>query len=130
MLTSLPTLLGACIILGLVHVLLAGALVTASRGASWNASNRDGVPPPVPVHASRAERASHNFLETFPFFAAALVCAIAVGRDGYLVQTGAQIYFWARLAYLPVYVIGIPYLRSLVWAVALAGLLMVVVALV
>ena len=61
--------------------------------------------------------------------AAALVCAIAVGRQGYLVVLGAQIYFWARLVYLPVYVIGIPFLRSAIWMAATAGLLMVVVAL-
>jgi len=38
---------------------------------------------------------------------------------------GAQLYFWARVVYLPVYVVGIPYLRTLVWVVSLAGLLMV-----
>lgn len=127
--SALPALLAATIILGLVHVLLAGVLVTSSRGLQWNMSNRDGTSAPVPVHAARAQRAKANFLETFPFFAAALVCAIAVDRDGALVQTGAQLYFWARLAYLPIYVLGVPVVRSLVWAVALAGLLMVVVAL-
>ena len=126
MFTSLPTLLALTILLGLFHVLLAGALVTASRGGRWNAGNRDGTPPPVGVHAGRAERASRNFLETFPFFAAALVCAIAIDRTGDRTVLGAQLYFWARLAYLPIYVIGIPYVRSLVWAVSLAGLLMIV----
>ena len=129
MLSSLPTLLAACIVLGLVHITLASLLVTASRGAAWNAGNRDGEAPPVSPRAGRAQRASANFLETFPLFAAALVCAIAVGRQGYLVVLGAQIYFWARLVYLPVYVIGIPFLRSAIWIAATAGLLMVVVAL-
>jgi uncharacterized MAPEG superfamily protein len=129
MLSSLPTLLAACIVLGLVHITLASLLVTASRGAAWNAGNRDGEAPPVSPRAGRAQRASANFLETFPLFAAALVCAIAVGRQGYLVVLGAQIYFWARLVYLPVYVIGIPFLRSAIWMAATAGLLMVVVAL-
>ncbi|MET0280361.1 MAG: MAPEG family protein [Steroidobacteraceae bacterium] len=129
MFTSLPTLLAACIVLGLAHVFLASTLVSMSRGARWNAGNRDGEAPPVSLHAARAQRASMNFLETFPFFAAALVCAIAVSRVGYLVEVGAQIYFWARLVYLPVYVIGIPGLRSLVWLVSLVGLLMVVAAL-
>lgn len=129
MLSSLPTLLAACIVLGLVHILLAGGLVTASRGTAWNVGNRDGEPSPVSPLAGRAQRASVNFLETFPFFAAALVCAIAVGRQGYLVELGAQIYFWARLVYLPVYLFGIPFLRSAIWMAAMAGLLMVVVAL-
>lgn len=129
MLSSLPTLLAACIFLGLAHIVLASVLVSASTGGRWNAGNRDGEAPPVSVQAARAQRASANFLETFPLFAAALVCAIAVSRVGYLVEVGAQIYFWARVVYLPVYVIGIPVVRSLVWTVALVGLLMVVAAL-
>jgi uncharacterized MAPEG superfamily protein len=125
---TLNSLLALSILLGLLHVLLAGFLVTQSRGPKWNVGNRDGEPPPVSVHAARAERASRNFLETFPFFAAALVCAIATGRDGSLALLGAQLYFWARVAYLPIYLFGIPVIRSLVWIVSLVGLLLVVAA--
>jgi uncharacterized MAPEG superfamily protein len=130
MLSSLNFLLAASILLGLAHVLLAGALVTSSRGLNWNMSNRDGEPPPVSLHAERAQRAARNFLETFAFFAAAVVCAIASSRDGYLAVLGAQLYFWARLAYLPIYVIGIPVIRSLVWAVAMVGVVMIVMAII
>ena len=128
MLSSLPSLLGLAILLGLFHVLLAGALVTRSRGAQWNVGARDGEPPPVSVTAGRAQRASANFLETFPFFAAALVCAIATSHDGHRAVLGAQLYFWARVAYLPIYLTGVPVIRSLVWGVSLVGLLMVVFA--
>ena len=38
---------------------------------------------------------------------------------------GAQLYFWARVVYVPLYLAGIPYLRSLAWAVSVAGVLMV-----
>lgn len=129
MFSSLPVLLALTILLGLVHVLLAGALVTGSRGAKWNVGNRDGEAPPVSAHAARAQRASANFLETFAFFAAAVCAVLAMSRTGWLAETGALIYLLARLVYLPIYVIGIPYLRSLVWGVALVGLLMVVAAL-
>ena len=129
MFSTLPTLLGLSILLGLVHILIAGSLVTASRGLKWNAGNRDGEPSVVSLHAGRAQRAQGNFLETFPFFAAAVVCAIAIDRQGYLAETGAQMYFWARVAYLAIYIIGIPVLRTLVWAVSMVGLLMVVVTL-
>lgn len=129
MFSSVPSLLALSILLGLLHVLLAGALVTRSRGVAWNMGNRDGEAPPVPPHAARAQRAAGNFLETFPFFAAAVVAALAMQRTGGQVELGAQLYFWARLAYLPIYLIGIPGLRSLVWAVSLAGILMVVFAL-
>ncbi|MEO6078301.1 MAG: MAPEG family protein [Steroidobacteraceae bacterium] len=125
---ALNFMLALSILLGLLHILLAATLVTASRGLQWNLGNRDGEPSPVSVHAARAQRACGNFLETFPFFAAAVVCVIAISRDGHLAQLGAQIYFWARVAYLLLYLVGVPVIRSLVWAVSMAGLLMVVVA--
>jgi uncharacterized MAPEG superfamily protein len=59
-----------------------------------------------------------------------VVCAIASSRDGHLAVLGAQLYFWARLAYLPIYVIGIPVIRSLVWAVAMVGVVMIVMAII
>ncbi len=111
-------------------MLLASALVTASRGTKWNVSNRDGEAAPVSVTAGRAQRAAANFLETFPFFAAALVCVIAIHHDGHVAVLGAQLYFWARVAYLPIYLVGVPVIRSLVWGVALAGLLMLVFAII
>ena len=42
---------------------------------------------------------------------------------------GAQLYFWARVAYVPAYAIGVPFLRTLVWAAALVGIVMVLVPL-
>jgi len=125
----LPALLALVILLGLFHVLLAGALATRSRGMRWNIGNRDVEGPPVSAVAARAQRASHNFLETFPFFAAALLCAMVAQRDGGVAVLGAQLYFWARVAYLPIYVFGVPVIRSLVWGVSLVGILMVVAAL-
>ncbi len=114
------------ILLGLVSVLVAGALGTRQRGLKWNASNRDGETKPLTGAAARAARANANFLETFPFFAAA-VLAVAVSNHGTpQAAFGAALYFWGRLVYLPVYIIGIPYLRTLVWAVSIWGLLQVV----
>lgn len=129
MFPSLPMLLAATIVLGLFHIVLAGAFATQARGIAWNAGNRDDEAAPLGRLAGRAQRASRNFLETFPFFAAALVCAIAMHREGHLAVTGAHLYFWARVVYLPVYLIGIPVVRSLVWIAGTVGLLMVVAAL-
>jgi uncharacterized MAPEG superfamily protein len=38
------------------------------------------------------------------------------------------VFFWARVVYLPVYWAGITYLRSLVWAIGIAGLAMMLKA--
>jgi uncharacterized MAPEG superfamily protein len=114
------------ILLGLASVLVAAGLATQQRGLHWNASNRDSEPTPLAGAAARASRANHNFLETFPFFAAAVVAVVAANLSTPQTALGAQIYFWARIAYLPIYIVGIPYLRTLVWAASLWGLLQVV----
>jgi uncharacterized MAPEG superfamily protein len=117
------------IALGLVYVLVAAAFATQQRGLKWNASNRDGEPAPLTGAAARAARASHNFLETFPFFAAALLAVVFTKTNSPHTVFGAELYFWARLAYLPIYIVGIPYLRTLVWVVSFWGLLQVLEAL-
>ncbi|MDE2271878.1 MAG: MAPEG family protein [Xanthomonadaceae bacterium] len=122
-------ILGWAVVLGLVHVLVAAGLGTRERGLPWNVGNRDCAAPPLGQHAARAERASRNFLETFAFFAAATLAVVLAHRESAQTAIGAQIYLWARVAYLPVYVIGIPYLRTLIWAASLWGILQMLEAL-
>jgi uncharacterized MAPEG superfamily protein len=113
------------VLLGLVYVFLAAALSTRQRGVAWNVGNRDGELKPLSGAAARAERASRNFLETFPFFAAVALAVVLARANTASTALGAQLYFFGRLLYLPLYVIGIPYLRTLAWAVAFWGLLQV-----
>jgi uncharacterized MAPEG superfamily protein len=122
-------ILGWCIALGLVHVFVGAGFATAQRGLAWNASNRDGDPKPLTGAAARAVRANLNFLETFAFFAAAVLAVVAANKTTAHTALGAELYFWARVAYLPIYIIGIPYLRTLVYAVSIWGLLQVLEAL-
>jgi len=117
------------ILLGLVHVFVAAGFATGQRGLRWNASNRDGEAKPLSGTAARAVRANANFLETFPFFAAAVLALSVAGRQTPHTAVAVQIYFWARLLYLPIYIAGIPYVRTLVWAVSLWGLLQAIEAL-
>jgi uncharacterized MAPEG superfamily protein len=123
------TMLGWSIVLGLAGVLLASGMSTRQRGLRWNASNRDGPTAPVTGATARATRASANFLETFVFFATAALAVVLTHRSSAQTALGAETYFWARLAYLPIYVVGIPYLRTAVYAVSIWGLLQLVEAL-
>ena len=122
-------MLACSICLGIVYVLVATTLSTSQRGLSWNVGNRDGQSPPLAGAAARAQRASRNFLETFAFFAAAVLAVMLTHRNSPATALGTQLYFWARLAYLPIYIIGTPYVRTLAWAVAFWGLLQVIWAL-
>lgn len=111
------------ILLGVAQLFLAATLMTRQRGLKWNASARDETPPPLTGMAGRADRAFRNFLETFPFFAAAALAVAATGSGDGVTAFSAQLWFWARLVYVPLYLAGVPYLRSLVWAAALLGML-------
>lgn len=109
--------------MGLLYVFTAGTLSNSQRGLKWNAGNRDVPPPPLKGSAARASRAASNFLETFPLFAAAVLGVVVAGRTSAQSALGADLYFWARVVYLPVYCVGIPYLRTAVWIVSLVGLI-------
>jgi uncharacterized MAPEG superfamily protein len=109
-------------VLGLVYVLVQSAFADARRGLGWTVHNRDDAMQPLAGAAGRAQRASRNFLETFPLFAAAVLAVMVAGHGTAHTAQGAMLYFWARLLYLPVYLIGIPYLRTLIWTVAVIGL--------
>jgi uncharacterized MAPEG superfamily protein len=109
--------------LGIIHVFTAATLVTHQRGLQWNVGNRDGNAAPLTGFAARADRASRNFLETFPFFAALALGVVVAKVNSEHTALGAQIYVWARVAYLPIYIIGIPYVRTLVWGAGFWGLL-------
>jgi len=113
------------VVLGFVQLLLAAVLATAQRGTKWNVGARDGEPRPLGGAAGRAERAFRNFLETFAFFAAAVLVAVAAGRTDAWTALGVQLYLWARLVYVPLYLSGIPYLRSLAWVVSVGGIALV-----
>ncbi|HEY2779277.1 MAG TPA: MAPEG family protein [Steroidobacteraceae bacterium] len=121
------TMLGWSVCLGLLHIAIAASLSTQQRGLKWNAGNRDSEAKALTGMAARSERACRNFLETFPFFAAAVLAITFQGSSTAQTVFGSELYFWARLAYLAVYLIGIPYLRTVVWAASLGGLLTLIV---
>jgi uncharacterized MAPEG superfamily protein len=117
------------IVLGLVQLAITASLATSQRGLAWNAGPRDGTPLPLTGVAARMDRAMHNFLETFPFFAAAVLAVVALQRADAHTALGAQMYFWGRVVYVPLYAAGIPYVRTVAWAVATVGLVYVLLAL-
>jgi len=117
-------LLAWSVVLLLTYIAVQGGLVTAARGAAWNAGPRDGAQPPLGKYPGRAQRALDNFKETYPaFIALALALAVAskTGGNGAL---GAWIWFGARIAYLPLYLLGVPVVRTLVYLVSLVGLIL------
>lgn len=115
--------LGWAVVLGLLQLGLAATLSTAQRGPKWNVSARDAEVAPLQGLAGRMDRAWRNFMETFPFFAALAIALVVADRASASTALGAQLYFWSRVVYVPLYAAGVPYLRTLVWVVGIWGLL-------
>jgi uncharacterized MAPEG superfamily protein len=127
--TSELTFLALGVALGLVQIVAASHTASLQRSYRWSASARDEPVEPLRGVAGRLDRALKNFLETFPLFAAVVLAAHVAGRHDALTTWGARLYFWGRVAYLPLYAAGIPLIRSLAWNVATAGIFLFLVAL-
>ena len=116
------------VVLGFVHIVAASHAASLQRGYRWTAGARDGEVAPLAGVAGRLDRALRNFSETFPMFAASVFAAYAAGRHNALTESGAVLYFVARLIYLPLYALGVPLVRSLVWNVAALGIALMLLA--
>ena len=75
--------------------------------------------------AGRAQRAHRNMLESLPLFAVLVLIAQAAGKANAVTAVGCAIFFWARIAYTAVYIAGIPWVRSAVWMIGSAGLIVI-----
>ena len=111
-------------ILTWVLVLLASLI----RARAWTPSglmlafgNRDNLPAASAL-AGRADRTARNTLENFVLFAAIALVAHALSPGNPQVAQGAQVFFVARLVFVPVYYMGLPFVRTAVWLVSVVGL--------
>jgi uncharacterized MAPEG superfamily protein len=88
------------------------------------AGNRENLPA-IEGWAGRAQRAHRNMLENFVLFAALVLVAQVAGKANAMTALGANLFFWARLVYAPVYLIGIPWVRTGVWGFSVVGLVLI-----
>jgi len=122
------TMLALACVLGFVHLFLGAHFVTQERGAAWNTGARDNTPPLQSKLAGRLDRAFNNFRETFPIFAVAVLIVTILDRHNARTEWGAQLYFWMRVVYLPLYAAGVPMLRTIIWIASTVGILLVLSA--
>ncbi len=73
----------------------------------------------------RAQCAHRNMLESLALFAALVLVAHVSGRANDMTALGAAIFFYSRVAYALVYWFGIIWVRTLLFTVAIVGLLLI-----
>lgn len=114
----------AAVLLGLVHLSAASFSFKAQVGNAYTVGARDEDIQPAGI-AGRLHRAQRNFLETFALFAALVLVAHVSGRAGAASQWGASFYIVGRILFLPLYALGVPWLRTFSWNLATLGLVLV-----
>jgi uncharacterized MAPEG superfamily protein len=122
--TELVVLTWGCI-LGFVHILAAAQAKTRQYGTKWNMGARDEELPPLNPLAGRLARAQANFFETFPLLIAGIIIVSGRGLTDSTTALGAWLWLGGRVAYLPLYALGVPMVRSLAWGVSLIGIVLV-----
>ncbi len=75
----------------------------------------DPTPRPVPLWGKRADRVYINAVESFAPFAALVIVVHLAGKANSMTAFWAMSFFWLRLAHAVVYLLGLPYLRTLIF---------------
>jgi uncharacterized MAPEG superfamily protein len=112
-----------------VLMLIAVNAVMFKVGLPALAGNRDKMPALEGI-AGRATRLHVNMLENLPLFGILVLVTQVTGHNNATTALGAALFFYARLVHALVYLAGIPYLRTLVWAVSMVGMVMIFLQLV
>lgn len=114
--------------LHLVHIYLPAALFLPAEGLLNHGGSRDELPLPSRA-VGRARRALANYQENLPIFLAlAFLAYLVEGADMNGAIMGAKIFVLARAAYLPLYMISIPFTRSIAYTIGLVGNVLMLMA--
>lgn len=112
------------LVLTFIEVVVAVLFANAQVGLGMLAGNREGLPP-LAGFAGRAQRAHRNMLESLPMFIGLVLIAQIAAKTNSATLTGCELFFWGRLAHWIIYVIGIPWLRTIAWIVSVIGLIVI-----
>ena len=110
--------------LAVIQTTIAAIGAITQVGLPALAGNREPAPE-LTGWVGRANRAHRNMLESLVLFAILVLVAQAMGTTNEMTVLGAQLFFWARVAYVPIYIIGLPWARTGAWAVSLLGLVLI-----
>lgn len=107
-------------IAGLLHLALLighGAQIALSHGVSWGTGRRSTAPVLSDLDR-RFDRAVTNNTESMIAFVPVTVAALMLGAETGVALCSAQAFIVARIAFAGLYLLNIPYVRTVVWFVA------------
>ncbi len=95
----------------------------AQNKLAENLGPRDLVRP-LSVTGQRAARALANMHEAMPVFLGLALMNLIVAPQASLALTGAWVFLIARVLYVPLYLGGVPAVRTLAWVASWVGLIL------
>ncbi len=122
------TVLTWSVVLLIVHILIQLFLKMQDSSLSFLLTARDEEKPASEM-SSRISRGLRNFGETYPAFIGLALALMVTSKTGGIAATGAWIWFWCRVAYIPIFAAGIWGLRTAVWLLSIVGLVMMLIRL-
>lgn len=125
--STMTTMLGWSVVLLLAQIVAQTLSLVKDCGLPYAFSPRDAADPRETEMTRRLTRALRNLLETYGAFVALALALHVTGKTGGLAATGAMIWFWARIVYVPVY--AMPMVRTVVWTASIVGLVLMLIAL-
>ena len=118
------TMLAYSVGLLVILILIQAAVGIGQYGVVPLAGPRNNLAPPKPLPA-RAKRVVDNHREGLTVFAPLVLIAAIAGVHTGKTVLGAELFFYSRVAHAVVYLLGLPLIRPLIWAVGLVGTLMI-----
>ena len=113
MTTELTMLVYATALL-LVLIFVQATAGIRAQGVPALAGNRDDLPPPT-TFQSRTKRLVDHHREGLTLFAPLILAAAVAHVSNGSTVLGAQLFFYSRLAHAILYLLGVPWARSLAW---------------
>jgi uncharacterized MAPEG superfamily protein len=118
------TCLELSVALWVVHVLVQAGAGNAELPSGYLFTSRDKAATARGLLFGRATRALGNYVENLTPFVALALALILTQRSGGGGALGATIWILARIVYIPIYLLGVVYVRTAVYAISIVGLLM------
>jgi len=115
------TLLTWSAALAIVQLLIAFIATTLEFGPPDVPGGRT-KPPPADSFSGRAQHAAQNMLQSLVPFTALVLVAETTNLTNPQTGLGAEVFFAARLVYAVIAPIGLPWLRTSAWCIAIAGM--------
>jgi len=125
--TTETTVFVLTILLAFGHIVVMATIAMGRYTVGQLVGPRDDFPPSGSVYYERAKRANENLKETLPWALGLLILVQVTGDANATTAAGAWVYFVARVIYVPMYLFGVPWLRTGAWTVALVGLAMLLI---